>query len=62
MIMENLFAPKGDDIRRWAKKEKVALCFTPTFASWTNPVEAHFGPRRQFTIANSHHLNRTVQT
>ena len=26
------------------------------------PVEAHFGPLRQFTIANSHHPNHTVQT
>jgi hypothetical protein len=24
--------------------------------------EAHFGPLRQFTLANSHHPNHTVQT
>lgn len=51
-----------EDIRRWAKKNKVELCFTPTYASWANPVEAHFGPLRQFTLANSHHPNHTVQT
>ncbi|MDQ0905162.1 hypothetical protein QFZ22_001147 [Streptomyces canus] len=34
----------------------------PTYASWANPIEAHFGPLRQFTIANSHHPNHTVQT
>lgn len=38
------------------------LCFTPTYASRANPIEAHFGPLRQFTIANSHHPNHTVQT
>lgn len=54
--------PQGADIRRWAKKYKVELCFTPTYASWANPIEAHFGPLRQFTIANSHHPNHTVQT
>ncbi|GAA2402739.1 hypothetical protein GCM10010255_40700 [Streptomyces coeruleofuscus] len=27
-----------------------------------NPIEAHFGPLRQFTIANSHHPNHIVQT
>lgn len=32
------------------------------YASWANPVEAHFGPLRQFTIANSHHPNHTMQT
>jgi transposase len=62
VIMDNLSAHKGANIRRWAKKSKVELCFTPTYASWANPIEAHFGPLRQFTIANSHHLNHPVQT
>lgn len=60
--MDNLSAHKGTGIRRWAKKHKVALCFTPTYASWANPIEAHFGPLRQFTITNSHHPNHIVQT
>lgn len=62
VILDNLSAHKGADIRRWAKKHKVELCFTPTYASWANPIEAHFGPLRQFTIANSHHPYHTVQT
>ena len=61
MILDNLSAHKGADIRRWARRNKVELCFTPAYASWTNPIEAHFGPLRQFTIANSHHPNHTVQ-
>lgn len=32
------------------------------YASWANPIEAHFGSLRQFTIANSHHPNHNVQT
>ncbi|RYJ22248.1 mobile element protein [Streptomyces sp. L-9-10] len=59
VILDNLSAHKGTDIRRWATKHKVELCFSPTYASWANPIEAHFGPLRQFTIANSNH---TVQT
>ncbi|GAA3561716.1 IS630 family transposase [Streptomyces osmaniensis] len=62
VILDNLSAHKGADTRRWAKKNKVELCFTPTYASWANPIEAHFGPLRQFTIANSHHRSHTVQT
>jgi transposase len=62
VILDSLSAHKGADIRRWAKKNKVELCFTPTYASWANPIEAHFGPLRQFTIANSHHPNHIVQT
>ncbi len=26
------------------------------------PIEAHFGPLRQFTLANSHHPNHSVGT
>jgi hypothetical protein len=62
VIMDNLSAHKGADIRRWARKHKVELCFTPTYASWANPIEAHFGPLRQFTIANSNYPNHPVQT
>ncbi len=60
--MDNLSAHTGADIRRWVKKNKVELCLTPTYASWANPIEAHFGPLRQFTLANSNHPNHTVQT
>ena len=62
IILDNLSAHTGADIRRWAKKNKAELCFTPTYASWANPIEAHFGPLRQFTLANSNHPNHTVQT
>ncbi|GGS62147.1 IS630 family transposase [Streptomyces griseoviridis] len=62
VILDNLSAHKGTGLRHWAKKNKVELCFTPTYASWANPIEAHFGPLRQFTIANSNYPNHTVQT
>ncbi|MFI6544717.1 IS630 family transposase [Streptomyces prunicolor] len=62
VIMDNLSAHKGARIRTWVKKNQVELCFTPTNASWADPIEAHFGPLRQFTLANSHHPNHTVQT
>ncbi|MGW8884571.1 IS630 family transposase [Streptomyces sp. NPDC055749] len=62
VILDNLSAHKSTRIRDWAKKHRVELCFTPTYASWANPIEAHFGPLRQFTIANSNHPNHPVQT
>lgn len=62
VILDNLSAHKGADIRRWAKTNKVEPCFTPTYASWANAIEAHFGPLRQFTIANSNHPHHTVRT
>lgn len=62
VILDNLSAHLNRKIRRWAARNKVELCFTPTYASWANPIEAHFGPLRQFTLANSHHRNHAVQT
>lgn len=49
IILDNLSAHTGADIRRWAEKNKVELCFTLTYTSWANPIEAHFGPLRQFS-------------
>ncbi|MFD5627191.1 IS630 family transposase [Streptomyces sp. NPDC127072] len=62
MIMDNLSAHKGAKIRTWAEKCRVELCFTPINVSWANPIEAYYGPVRQFTLANSNHPNHTVQT
>lgn len=62
VILDNLSAHKGEKIRAWAEKHRVDLCFTPTCASWENPIEAYFGPLRQFTIANSNHPHHTVRT
>lgn len=49
---------------QWAggRPRQLHLCFTPTNASWPNPTEAHFGPLRQFALANSNQAKHTVQT
>ena len=62
VILDNLSAHKGTKIREWAKKNKVELCFTPTYSSWANPIEAHFGPLREFVLNNSNHPNHVVLT
>jgi transposase len=60
VILDNLSANKTPAIRRWAKRENVELCFTPTNASWANPIEAHFGPLRTFVMGGSDHPSHTV--
>ncbi|MCN0154002.1 IS630 family transposase [Salinispora arenicola] len=62
VILDNLSAHKGRKIRTWAARNKVELCFTPTYASWANPIEAQFGPLRTFVIAGSDHPNHPVLT
>ncbi len=62
VILDNLSAHKGQAIRDWAKRNNVELCFTPTYSSWANPIEAHSGPLREFVLNNSNHPNHVVLT
>jgi hypothetical protein len=62
VILDNLSAHKGTKIRRWARRNQVELCFTPTYSSWANPIEPHFGPLREFVLNNSNHPNHIVLT
>ena len=62
VILDNLSAHKGIKIRRWAAANAVELCFTPTYSSWANTIEAHFGPLREFVLNNSNHPNHVVLT
>jgi len=59
VILDSLSAHKGDTIRCRARKKQAEPCFTPTYASRANPIEAHFGPLRQFTVANPNHPAQT---
>jgi transposase len=62
IILDNLSAHRGVKIREWAARNKVELCFTPTYSSWANPIEAHFGPLRMFTVAGSNRANHPAST
>ena len=57
IITDNLSANKTPAIRRWARRENVELCLTPTSASWANPIEAQSGPIRTFVMGNSDYRN-----
>ena len=60
VILDNLSANKTPAIRRWAARANVELCFTPTNASWANPIEAQFGPVRTFVMGGSDHPSHAV--
>jgi transposase len=62
VILDNLSAHKSKKIKAWCAANNVELCFTPTYSSWANPAESHFGPLREFVLNNSDHLNHPVLT
>ena len=60
MTVDNLSANKTPAIRSWAGRANIELCFTPTSASWANPIEAQFGPLRTFVMGETDHPNHAV--
>ncbi len=60
VILDNLSANTTPAVRRWCATNNVELCLTPTYASWANPIEAHFGPLRMFTKAASNYPNHVI--
>ncbi|MFR9801953.1 hypothetical protein ACL02T_06560 [Pseudonocardia sp. RS010] len=53
--MDDLSANKTPKIRARARAHNVERCFTPTYASWANPIEAQFGPLRRLVMGASNH-------
>ena len=62
VILDNLSAHKAKKIRAWCAQNEVELCFTPTYSSWANPIECHFGPLRDFVLNNSDYTSHTELT
>jgi transposase len=62
VILDNLSAHKSKKIRAWCEANDVELCFTPTYSSWANPIECHFGPLRSFVLNNSDHKSHRSLT
>jgi len=60
VILDNLNHHKKREVREWCDANKVELAFTPTYSSWANPIEAHFGPLREFVLNNSDYENHAA--
>ncbi len=53
LILDN-YSPHGPPaVRRWCEQENVHMIWTPTNASWLNPIECQFTPVKEFVILNS---------
>ncbi len=59
LILDN-FSPHGTpQVRRWCRANNVHLIWTPTNASWLNPIECQFTPVKEFVIRNSNYANHS---
>ncbi len=57
LILDNASAHTMDRILEYASMHNIEFAFTPTKASWLNPIEPHFGPLRKFAIENFNPLD-----
>jgi hypothetical protein len=62
IILDYLSANKTPAIHERVAAHRIELCFTPTDASWADPIdECHFGSLRAFVIGNSDYPNHLTQ-
>jgi len=55
IILDNYGPHHKKKVKDWAKENNVELIYTPTYASWLNRIECHFGPLRKFVLRNSNY-------
>ena len=56
-IQDNLSANWTPEIREFAEDNRIVLVPTPTYASYLNPIECHFGPIAEFVVKNADYLD-----
>jgi transposase len=56
-IQDNLSCHWTPAIREWATENNVELVPTPTYASYLNRIESHFGPISEFVVKNADYLD-----
>ncbi len=53
LILDN-YSPHGTPaVRSWCERNNIHMIWTPTNASWLNPIECQFTPVKEFVIRNS---------
>lgn len=60
LILDNLSAHGTPKVRRWCWENNIHLIWTPTNASWLNPIECQFTPVKEFVIRNSNYADHSA--
>lgn len=53
VIMDNLSSHKSQPIMEFCRTNNIKPVWTPTYSSWLNVIEPHFGVMKKFTINGS---------
>ncbi|MFD1435898.1 IS630 family transposase, partial [Kroppenstedtia eburnea] len=55
IVLDNFSPHHHKKVKTWAEENNVKLIYTPTYASWLNRIECHFGPLRKFVLEGSNY-------
>lgn len=53
VVMDNLNTHKHARLKAFMAEHSIEPVYTPTYASWLNAIEAHFGALKKFAIAGT---------
>ncbi|MFP6646049.1 MAG: transposase [Candidatus Latescibacterota bacterium] len=53
IILDNWSPHKKSEVVRWARVHNISLVYSPTNASWLNPIESIFSGIQRFVFSNS---------
>ncbi|WP_420830187.1 transposase [Polycladomyces abyssicola] len=59
IVMDSLLPYYHKKMKVWAKENHVKLAYTPTYTSWLNSIECHFGSLRKFFLEGSIYSTHT---
>lgn len=57
LILDNFSPHATHEVRQWCSTHNVHLVWTPTNASWLNPIECRFTAVKEFVIRNSNYAS-----
>lgn len=60
LILDNFSPHRKANVVRWCAQNNVHLLWTPTNASWLNPIECRFTPVKEFVIRNTYYQSHTA--
>jgi len=61
LIQDNLSSHRHPILQQFARQHNIRLVPTPTYASWLNAIEAHWGPIKRFCLNNSDDPDHTTR-
>lgn len=57
LILDNFSPHRKEKVQRWCQNHNIHLIWTPSNASWLNPIECQFTHVKEYVIRNSDYQN-----